>query len=154
MAEGQNKMVVEEVERQKRMKESPVSQSIVQLKYVKDRHLFLKKLLEEVVQNKSDEKKESIISACDMYGNQIQGSTIPFIRERMRLATPYLRNPWLADKFLDAYVIGKIGSIFTYIKNDPVLLESSFTLQEISNSIDKQLEEIDSYIRTLEEEGS
>lgn len=152
MAEGQNKMIVEEAERQKRMKKSPVSQSIVQLKYVKDRHLFLKKLLEEFVHNKSD-KKESIISACDMYGNQIQGSTIPFIREQMRLAASYLRNPWLADKFLDAYVIGKIGSIFTYIKNDPVLLESSFTLQEISNSIDKQLE-IDSYILTLEEEGS
>jgi hypothetical protein len=154
ITERQHDIITNEDERRKRMKSYPLHHIIGLLKGAKTKHEYLKQHIECFVNDRSEENRRRILSDCKIYGPSIYEHDIPFIKDQVMFATPYLNNPWLANKFLDGYILGQLANIFLAIKN--VEQEDYYYLdrntETILTEIDEKIRDIDKYINLFEKE--
>lgn len=141
ITETQYQMIKEEQERRTRMKSSPIYHVISVLNEARNMHSRLRERVATYANDRSEKNKRITVNMCDRHEASINNRIIPFIKRQVELAKPYLNNPWLADKFLDLYILGQLGSVVTWIKEESTL----------NNNLDSILEEIDTKIRDIDE---
>jgi hypothetical protein len=113
----------------------------------------LRKHVNSLINNKSNNDKIRLIDLCGTQGDWIQNVSRD-IKDRVNLAAPYLNNTWLTDKFLDSTILGVIGSIFLSIKQNETILDTHNGLVRTIEEIDREIEDINDYITRFNEERS
>jgi hypothetical protein len=133
ITERQYQIINEEKERKTRMKSSPIYHIIVVLNEARNMYSRVRERVAIYANNRTDQNQRILLNMCERHATSVNSRIIPFIKENVELAKPYLNNPWLAGKFLDSYILGHLGSIFIWVKEN----------QNASDNPEHILEEID-----------
>jgi hypothetical protein len=147
LSRQQFEIISEEKEHRDEMKNNFIHHTRGNLELIKHQYQTLQNFITDLTSNGSVEKS-SIINMCKFNSEQFHSHTFPFVKDQLQIASNYLR-PWVANKFID--IFSGVGSTFSYITQNPNLLESSSGLEDICKSIEGQIQSINDCIDRLNE---